>query len=412
MQLPKTTIQQRAGIYTDLRELLTPGFLAHPVTVNGVVFVLRSLDISDWYLLRYRAHGASEHGWRAWVVATATWMLNGSVVLNEEDALPLLYQMCFALPIRALENIYEAVMALVRRSRDCTQLIEAFLYEEESRNLWRSDGAALLASPGERMFLRARNPVLKLWTMHNQMEDLRGHNDYLWQMAKFQAGPHAPKGLKKINAQDRKRENDLEARRQQVMDRTYYVAKGMVDESPKDSRKSKRRFQDVVLAESPEELREEMRRWVAGEKDDHDRVIEGVKGRIREEVEGRRKKNKERQTALQKALEDEGMQSTNLVPLSGKAGQEFIERVKARVPGVSKVMQDNTHNSAYEKYIAKPTEAGALRVDDDGRVTSDLPTDENMLDVMRKPQGKDPVSLQQKIENRRPTATFLEDDED
>lgn len=410
MQLTRTTPEQRVEIYEDLRQLITPGFLAHPVLVNGVSVVVRSLDFSDWYLLRYRAHGASEHEWQAWVVASAIWMVNGSVVLNEEDAMPLLHQMCNALPAAALANVYGVVMALVRRSRQSATRTEAFLYEEESRTLWRSEGPSIVATPGDRGFLRARNPVLRLWIFYNQMEDLREHNDYLWQIAKFQAGPHAPKGVKKINAQDRKRQNDLDGRRQRVLDRTYYVAKGMLSDDPEGATQAKRRFQDVVMAETPEELREEMRRWVAGEKDDHDRIIDGVKNKIREEVEGRRRRDAERRAALQKALEEEGIRPSRMVPLTGKAGQEFLDRVKARVPGVSKVMQDNTHNSAYEKYIAKPPETGVLRVDEGGRVTSDMPEDERMLEMMRRPQASDPDSLQAQIERRRPTVTFVDDD--
>ena len=410
MQLQKTTPEQRTEIYEDVRLLLMPGFLAHPVSVNKVRLVVRSLDVSDWYVLRYRAEEATEHEWRAWVVASAIWMVNGSVIINDEDAIPLLYEMCRSLPFAALTDVHGVVMALVRRARDAAEAIEGYLYEDESRHLWRSDGPLFLSDPAQRGFLRARNPILKLWIYYNQMEDLRESNDFLWSLAKFQAGPHAPKGCKKINAQDQKRARELETRRQRTMDRTYYVAKGLIEDTPAAARSNKRRLSDVHLAETPEELQEEMRRWVAGEKDEHDNVIDGIKAKIRAEVEGRRAKEAERRVLLQKALEDEGIRPSRLVPLSGKAGQDFLDRVKARVPGVSKVMQDNTHNSAYEKYIARPTEVGVLRVDDSGRVTSDLPTDEKMLEMMRKRQPTDPDSLQQQIENRRPTVTFVDDD--
>ncbi len=408
MQLVKTTSEQRSEIYEDLRQLLVPGFLAHPVSVNGVHLVLRSLDSSDWYMLRYRAHGSSEQQWRAWVVAESTWMVNGSVLLREEDARPLLYQMCVALPSNALANLYGVVIALLRRARTAATRIEGFLYEDESRQLWHSDGQALLAREGHHGILLPKNPILKLWIYYNQVEDQREHNDYLWSLAKFQAGPHAPKGIKKVNAQDAKRANELVARRQQVMDRTYYVAKGMIDDTPEGQAAGKRRFQEVIEAQSPEELREEMRRWVAGEKDDHDRVVEAIKTKIRTEVEGRRERERLRREALQKALEDEGFKPSRLVPLSGKAGQEFLERVKAKVPGVSKVLDDRTHNSAYEKYIAKPAAVGTLQVGDDGLVHEGEGADPRMIEMMRKPSPGDPGSLQQQIEQRRPTVTFVD----
>jgi len=374
---------------------------------------MRSLDASDWHLLRFRAHGLRDREWIAWVVASSIWMADGIVYMGEEEALRMLVEMCRRLPTTVLDDLYGILDGLMRRMRRATEIIEAFLYEAESRQLWRSEGNAVLARVGSPGLLRSHNPVLQLWIFFNQMEDAREHDDYLWSLAKFVAGPHVPKGVKKLNAKDKQRETDLRNRRQGVMDRAYYETRGVIPRRERDAngKKSRRRFQEVHMAESPEELREEMRRWVLGVKDDHDRVVDGVKARIKHEVEMHRREDAERRIALQRAMEEEGMTRTGLVPLVGEAGREFIERMKARVPGLSRVHDEKGHNSAYEKYIANNPEAGELRVAEDGRIISERPVDPRLLEMMRAPGTGEETPLQRLVEKRRPVAVIEEDEE-
>lgn len=414
MQLPKTTSEQREDIYEDVRALIMPGFLAHPVEIQGTRFVLRTLDALDWRMLQYRAHGLRGRSWVSWAVASSIWMVDGTTYLNNEDALRMLVEMCQSLPMTVLEDLYGVLEALMRKVRQAAEVSEAFLYETESRQLWLGEGRGLWDRSEGRGLAWSRNAVLKLWVFYNQMEDVREHDDYLWSLAKFIAGPHVPKGIKKLNAQDKQRENDLRNRRQGVLDRIYYEAKGMIPrKKAPGTKKGRSKFQEVHMAETPEELQDEMRRWVLGIKDDHDQVVDGVKARIKHEVESRRKQEADRRTALQRALEEEGISRTQLVPLVGDAGREFIERMKARVPGVSQVHDEHGHNSAYEKYIAKNPEVGDLRVDEEGHILSSQPVGPHLLEMMRKPEsGEGTPSLQSEIERRRPVATILEGEEE
>ena len=98
MQLPKTTPEQRATMYEDIRTLLSPGFLAHGTTVNGVRVVQRSLNKNDWDLLQYRIDPNTPISWKRWVVAASIWMVNGQIILGNEGALYRVYEMCSTLP--------------------------------------------------------------------------------------------------------------------------------------------------------------------------------------------------------------------------------------------------------------------------------------------------------------------------
>lgn len=412
MELAKTTPEQRAEIYGDVRSLIVPGFLAHSVSIGSARFVLRSIDRADWNVLEYRTHGLTNKQWRSWCIATSIWMVNGSLVGEDEETTCRLYEALVGLPRAVIDMLYSVLNGLMRRVMGASDVVESYLYETESRALWRTHGTALLERHRGHSPQRFYNPVFSLWIYYNQMEDQREAEDQAWTMTKFAVGPHAPKGVKKLNAQDKKREADMKRRRESTQDRIYYEVKGLLSKKDDAEQTGNQPFQQVIMAETEEELRESMRRWVAGEADDHDRVVDNVKARIKYEVETRRAEARKRREALDAALEEEGFTRSQPMLLSGEAGKKFIERMRSRMPGAKTVVDDHTHNSAYKKYIEHNPDVGDLHVDEEGNIRSLRPVTEEMLDVLRKPDESGQETLQQKIEKRKPTATFVDDEEE
>jgi len=414
MQLPKTTPEQRAPMYEDLQTLLSPGFLAHGTTVNGTRVVQRSLNNNDWTLLQYRVDPNASNSWKRWAVAVSIWMVDGQVILGDEGALQTVYKMCAGLPKNILEDLYSILNALMRKVRNATEIAEGFLYEEVSRSLWKTEGTDLFSTAG--LNLGGLNPVQKLWVYFNRAEDTGNQERHDWEMAKFLIGPHVPKGIKKINAKDKEQRTQMRQRRESILDRVYYEAQGVIPkkgEGEKRSRFQKYEGWDVKVAETEEELQDEMRRWVDGTKDTHDDAIDYVKAKIKTERESAKAQAKLKREVLTRVMEEEGVPSTQLVPLTGKAAQDFIDRVSARVPGISKVNQDTTHNSAYEKYIKNNPEVGVLRVDDKGNIISvnDVAADpKELIEMLRKPEDKNPEELQNLVNGRRPTFESLNED--
>ena len=304
----------------------------------------------------------------------------------------------------------------MRKVREATDIVEAFLYETESRYLWKAEGAASVTAGGLGPKDPGLNQIQKLWVFYNRAEDDSESDRREWEIAKFMIGPHVPKGIKKINAKDKKQRNDAKRRREAIMDRVYYEVQGVIPKKKtKDgtSRFEKYEGWDVKVAETEEELQDEMRRWVAGIKDPHDNVIDYVKAKIKTERETAKNRAQAQRVALERAMEEEGVPKTQLIPMTGKAAQEFLERVRARVPGTSKVMQDSlAHNSAYEKYIKKNPEVGMLEVDEEGNITSKTAVDpKQMVEMLRKPDEREAKSLQDLVSGRRPTMQSLQDDE-
>jgi len=72
------------------------------------------------------------------------------------------------------------------------------------------------------------------------------------------------------------------------------------------------------------------------------------------------------------------------------------------------VVQDATHNSAYEKYIKNLPDAGALTVNEEGEIMSSVPADPSMVEMLRKPETGETRNLQEEIESRRPTLEDLQ----
>lgn len=409
--LPDTTFEQRSPLYDDVRALVTPGFLAHSIDVNGVSFSLRSLGLGDFFMLRHRVgHKFEEDRWEAWMIASSVWMIDGQTVFGDEQALHRVYEMCRKLPRSARQVLFSVSMSLVHRLDKAVNLTEAYLYESESRYLWKAEGEKAVYHSwfGVRTGI-ALNPVQKLWLYYNRMEDEREAYNVSWTMAKFMIGPHAPKSINKLNQKDKKDEDNLAVKRKEIQDKGYYRYLGVLRDS-KELEKDKT-YQEFHVARSVEELQDQMRAWVSGDKDDHDRVVDAIKAKIRHERESQKAEEDRQRAELARLMAEEGMAGSSLQPLSPEVAEEVLGRLRARQvnPGARKVFQDDGHNSAYEKYIKNNPDVGVLRVDEDGTVMEsagnlDEKTQQILLDMISKKDTK--RDLTSEIENLKPTIKY------
>lgn len=276
--LQPTTPEQRQEIYKDVHDLLVPGFISHTVDVGPVRLSLRSPGPSDFFLLGNRLdQSALENDWKAWTVASQVWMAAGQTILGDQLAEREVYNTLRSLPSKALGTLFYLVLGLTRRTHEAVERIEAFCYEDMSRYLWRQVGRDLLKVSGlhgsEHLGI---NTVQQIWISLNLLEDDRERRKNDWECAKLVASVQAYKAIRQMGQQERTHLNHEQQRRQEVMDRSYYKAKGYsVDEGETTS--------DGVMwkSKSKDELADEYRRWVEGEMDFHDKVVVGYKNKIR-----------------------------------------------------------------------------------------------------------------------------------
>jgi len=391
MELRQTSEKQRAEIYTDLRSLVYPGFLTHAVTVNGVRASLRTLTQSDMFLLRHRTSEMSfvTKDWMNWVIASSVWLLDGQVVMGSPSVQHSIYETVSRLPKMFREDLFSIFTSLMIRVNKALDRLESFLYEKESRFMWSTEGVRMFDVPPFAGAVPLQlNSIQKSWVSFNQYEDKRQERKFWWGLSKFIVQPHAPKGIQKLNKAEETEEGNEESRRQRLMDLTYWKAQGAVIGDEEKTRILKTHT-GVVRAETKQDLEQEMADWVSGKKDFHDGAIDFVKAKIKGEVEGRREAEEARIASIQTALEEDGIDEPAFAPLMGEAA----EAVKRRMVGkrVATVVYDDTHNSAYDKYIKNNPDVGVLGVDEHGNIKASeevVKNAEALLGLLVKPDDQ------------------------
>lgn len=389
VRIKPSTPEDRQGIYQDVIESLTVGFLAQSVSVGGVPLSLRTLNTSDFYLNRHRCGpGHTMSQWNNWILATAVWMLDGQVLLEDPGSAYEVYRMCSALPWQAKLTLLGVLKDLMIRLNEAVQITEAFCYERESRVLWKTvgqDAPKRAGIPGvDRLGM---STPLRIWTAYNISEDSREQWLSDWTRTKLLASTQAPKGIKKLNASDEAAMQQEDRRRQSVLDRAYYkVAKGIDLDVPEGG---DGRYQDIRMAVTPEELEDEMRKVRAGEKDQHDLVVDFYKKKVRDRIEKERESQRKRVERVEREMEAAGVNEPALRPMlmSGEDVQRQLERKH-----VTRVYSDNKGNALYDKYIKEEPVVGSVSVPKDGLPVA-MPT---------KPSDGS-STLQEQVEQRKPT---------
>lgn len=370
MSLPRSTTEQRSRFYGDVGDLITVGFLTHPIAVNGVQMSLRSLGPGDLAMLRARVGRGGENDWLIWTVASSVWLVDGYSLLMESHAVPRLARLVARLPSRTRELLFSLVMGLFNRQNQAGAAAESFLYEDHSRSMWRTYGGSLPTQhagiPGvERI---GTNYLQRMWIAFNTAEDGREAGEMQWEGFKLMASAMAPKGIKKLDQRDRQIRADEVDRRQRVHDRFFYSKLGYVtpDGQVLDPRLKDLPGVTIIGAKSAEDLADEMKRWVKGEDDQHDRVVREYKDRIRE---GHDRIQRERETRLELIRQEAARRGHDLsvpTPLVGyTAGQlaEILQKRGAGTPGVRRVDVGPNAESIYQKYLAEEPDAGILQVE-------------------------------------------------
>jgi len=373
MTLPRTTFDQRRPYYQDLTDLLTTGFLCQRVRVGDVEFSLRNVQPRDLFLIEQRSGvESSDLSWARWLVAHTIWMMSGYILLEDGNAPVQLHRSLSHLPQRTLYQLVHLVGDLSSRVVGATKSLEAYLYENESRSMWfqwrnqQMPSMKVSGIPGASSI--GMNVVQRLWWAYNTTEDKRDDERTLWSAAKVIASAAAPKAIEKLNSREKTAERREEDRRQRVQDLFYYKAIGQLDEEGKDAL-----GHDGIVFELPsyDDLADDMRRWIVGEFDWHDQVVDAYKKHVIEQQEQAQRERVARLLVLQREMEDEGLEDEAVVvqQLVGYTPEQMKDVLAQRgspKPGVKTIIDSNEQpDYVYEKYLQKPPTSGNLQVEGD-----------------------------------------------
>lgn len=395
--LPATTKEQRGPMYRDLERFISPGFITTTVRIGDIPIGIRSLGPNDLDLLKSVAR-ESRDDWTAWLVAASIWMIDGHYLLGDYPA-PMKSVFDWVnrsnrITVRAL---FSVVASFFLRYQKVNPLLESYLYEDISRRKWASAktlNTYLMEGgfPGSSRI--GMNPYQEIWVDWNQREDSRQSDEYSWDLTKVLVSVHSNKYAKKLDSRDKTRLESEKGRRSSVQDRAYYVWSGALDE--KGNRLDEDNSLKVFQPRTSEELAEEMRRWVAGEKDFHDQVVDDYMERVRSEYERR---DTEKEQALREAAErrarqeqETGFAPPSLIALTPDQVANLVSQ-RGRPSGAKFIQEADPVSRLYNRYVRDLPDPGKLQVVGGRVVPYTNPTE----------GGETPPSLDDLIANRKPS---------
>jgi len=370
--LPRTNYQQRQAFYKDVESLILPGFLTHNVKIGHMVLTLRTLYPSDFFMLEQRTSFVkTDYEWRVWFVASCVWMVNGVNLLEESHASHRIHKTLSKIPKSSLDVLFYLAVGLINRTHTALEGTESFCYESTSRLLWKQNNrvlpnaAQISGVPGVSQL--GLNSIQKMWVSFNITEDERVSDQINWSNAKFIASASAPQGVEKVNKKDDNRNRNEEERRADVCDFYFYNRLGLLKEEDQDHRSAARGMQ---YAATVDELEDEMRRWVTGEQDQHDMMVEEYKNEIRRRMEEERIAKEIAWEEARLAAQDEGEYMPPIpMQLVGLTHDEVLEIVAQRRGGVKAgakfVHQHDSpvRHKLFDKYLDVHESSGLLQVE-------------------------------------------------
>lgn len=392
--------EARHVLYHDVEQLIDMGFLSTTIRVGGTLLALRSLGPGDQFLLQHRVGPkATQVEMQLWTIASATWMVNGMNLLEEPHAAVAVYKALQKVPKNTRNVLFSQVTGLYSRMGRALSRTEAYCYEPYSRAKWNLCGRQSPARddyagvPGvSRLGL---NYVQRMWLAFNMGEDQRTDHRWQWQAAKMVASATSPKGVKKLNAADDRLQKQEEDRRRRVISKMVDLV--LWGDQPQDDQDpwvvlvegKPVQVMPVKRAQTPEELEDEMRRWVAGERDWHDIVVDTYKARIKAQFESEKR---ERESALSEVQNNPGV--TGGTALVGYTLDQIREVRPDLFQGsktqAKRVFDAQTPSIVYQRYVKEDVQPGRLMAD--GNKVYDT-----------SPMGQERPSLMAQVQERSPS---------
>lgn len=325
-----THYEHRALFYSQVENLINPGFITLTWDYGGNYIILRSLYPSDYRFLQEQPESAGK--WTSMLIAASTYSINGKRIVDPfYHEFQDLVEMYSALPNIVHNHLLMMVFTLGKRVRESIKSLEPYLYENKSRDLWRYVGSypsivcdEFLGIPNLSKF--GPNTIQQLWTTWNRSEDLRDQYQIHWGFTKAVLSGLSPKGVKSIDAKDSSRIKQEKYRRETAQTKWLFDILGIRYKSGEDVFKS-------PGTKTFDDLREEGRKWLTGEKDFHDIIVEDYRNKIAERISSMKEQQAERESLIGE-MQDE-FAGSGLVAYS----PEEIKNVFSGISGVRKISE-------------------------------------------------------------------------
>lgn len=343
-------------VYDDVEGLLFPGYLTETVVASGVSVSVRSMFPSEYHYVQVRSASFTQsHEWKRLMVIQSVWEVDGHVVGGDDmPARRRLYDFTREWTGAVIDAVYSATSKVRWRVTEAAKFIEAYCYEDMSRNRWRTGGRRCpsVESPSWVSSLGS-NQMQRAWVGYNLAEDDRQRWDNEWYAAKTITSAMVPKWVKQVTDRETARWKTEEDRRRSVINR---ARTGRSEDQPSDG-------MVVVRHRTNDDLVEQMKRWQRGELDDHDTIVASYKEGIRQRHAEAAQRHAERMAEVERiSAEVYGQAST----ITGYTPEQLSEMGVA-APERTRRIYDGSHpGRLYDKYLSTDIRVGGLRPDGKG----------------------------------------------
>lgn len=315
-------------IYKDVEPVLFKGFIYAPAVVGDSHVVFKSLNHHEFELLSILGDEGS-----VLFLAYSCLFIDGSNCLTDRSkVLPLLKETFGGISDSLRQHLVLQLGELNRRARMATELTEAYAQESYSRIRWAQTFGLDLSSTAVSGIVGTEtlglNYAQLTWRALNYYQDIGDEAERSWENAKFIASASAGKGMQKVYNEDKRRRrreaDDRWARKDSIIKRVVFG---------KEASSQVIRDGQVILApRTVEDLKNQMKADLSGERDWHDNVVAEYEQRVKSGLEEAERRWKQlQQQALEKKPSLSG--STSQIPLSRQA---VMERVSQRQADLAK----------------------------------------------------------------------------
>lgn len=387
----KREAEKRRFIYSDVEEIIQQDFLLHEMELEGNNLVLRSALPDDYRVLGCLRF-VSEREFICWTISHNIYMLNGFVVSPEKKdnhAFQIYHDFISKLPWSYIEVLYSQIVGLRYRVERCLKLVEAFAYEGYSRNYWQMIK--------ESKNWKNTNIVGRVWKVLNESEDALREEDTHWEQTKVIAGSMSGKAFDQIGKFLKEAKSKQKQIKQRVIeDAVNWVFYGDPEEQKKKEKPLKVVFEgkqyDLPVTKGSatvEDMLDEMKKVMSGEKDFHDMLVEDYHENIRRKREEIRQ---QRRQALEEAIARRSEEEVTGGTIIAGYTREQLEQLNMSREKKTGQIHDEKETFLYDRYFKPSVVPGVL-----GKTGPERATQENTSKNL--PEKR---SLQEQIANRNP----------
>lgn len=331
---------ERRGNYADVETLLIRGFLSQTLNVFGRSLTIRSLFPDEMTDAVRCSFGKGQLAYKRWIVAHSIYALDGFVFHSNT---PFVFSQVERFPKRLFARLFSEIVGLTSRYHKAMEITQAFSYETYGRQYWQTY-RGIPTNP-----FGLVNGIQTVWQFVNVIEDDFQNSEMHWNHAKFIASAMSPKGVKKQNGKDETRKRKMKS------DREEYIEKALRYQLTNDDSDKPL----LISAKTDEQLMEEYHRWVRGEKDEHDLIVQNYKDRIRQGMADRQAEREAKIKALMGDAERGIFSSTRV------ADGEFD---RTGFTNVRTLGQEGSQNRLYKRFVGREETGGQFYVDETGNV--------------------------------------------